>query len=132
VPPRLFTLDEARAALPAVREQAERLVSSRAEQLAAAARLAEVTGVSAGNGHGSEQSLLAELREELERAETGLAAAFQALADAGVVVKDVDAGLVDFPSRRDGADVFLCWQVGEPELTYWHGIDEGFAGRKPI
>jgi hypothetical protein len=106
--------------------------AGRAEQLAAAARLAEVTGVSAGNGHGPDQPLLAELRESLERTETELAAAFRALDEAGVVVKDVDAGLVDFPSRRDGQDVFLCWQVGERELAWWHGVDEGFAGRKPI
>jgi hypothetical protein len=132
VPPQLFTVAEARETLPEVRRQAERLVAGRAEQLAAAARLAEVTGVSAGNGHGPDKALLAELREALEGAETELAAAFRALDELGVVVKDVDAGLVDFPSRRDGEDVFLCWQVGEPDLSWWHGVDEGFAGRKPI
>ena len=132
MPPQLFTVTEAREALPEVRRQAERLVASRAEQLAAAARLAEVTGVSAGNGHGPDKALLAELRETLEGAETELAAAFRALDELGVVVKDVDAGLVDFPSKRDGDDVFLCWQVGEPDLSWWHGVDEGFAGRKPI
>ena len=132
MPPRLFTVGEAREALPEVRRHAERLVASRADQLAAAARLAEATGVSAGNGHGPGQALLDELREALERAEAELATAFRALDEAGVVVKDVDAGLVDFPSRRDGEDVFLCWQVGEPDLSWWHGIEEGFAGRKPI
>jgi hypothetical protein len=132
VPPQFFTVAEAREALPEVRRQAERLVASRAEQLAAAARLAEVTGVSAGNGHGPEKALLAELRGALEGAETELAAAFRALDELGVVVKDVDAGLVDFPSKRAGEDVFLCWQVGEPDLSWWHGVDEGFAGRKPI
>ena len=132
MPPRLFTVDEAREVLPEVRGHAERLVASRAEQLAAAARLAEVTGVSAGNGHGPDKALLAELRDELERAEAELATAFRALDEAGVVVKDVDAGLIDFPSRRDGRDVFLCWQVGELDLNWWHGVEEGFAGRKPI
>jgi hypothetical protein len=132
VPPRLFTLAEARASLPDVRRHAEQLVAARADQLAAAARLSEATGVSAGNGHAPDETLLATVRGELERAETELAAAFRALDDVGVVVKDVDAGLVDFPSRRDGADVFLCWQVGEPELAWWHGVEEGFAGRKPI
>ena len=132
MPPRLFTVDEAREALPEVRLQAERLVTSRADQLAAAARLAEVTGVSAGNGHGPDEAILAELRDTLERAETELAAAFRALDEAGVVVKDVDAGLIDFPSLRDGEDVFLCWRVGELDLGWWHGVDEGFAGRKRL
>jgi len=132
VPPRLFTIEEARASLPEVRRQAERLVEARADQLAAAGRLSEATGVSAGNGHGPGQELLAELRDALEQAETEFAAAFRALDEAGVVVKDVDAGLVDFPSRRDGRDVYLCWQVGEDDLAWWHGTEEGFAGRKPI
>jgi hypothetical protein len=50
----------------------------------------------------------------------------------GVELKDLELGLVDFPAERDGRRVFLCWQYGEPEVAYWHGTDEGFAGRKPI
>ena len=56
----------------------------------------------------------------------------QLLQAAGVLVKDLDRGLLDFPSRREGRDILLCWHVGEEEIRYWHGIDEGFAGRKPI
>jgi hypothetical protein len=54
------------------------------------------------------------------------------LAALGVVVKDLDAGLVDFPAERDGRAVFLCWQLGEDEVAFWHGVEEGFAGRKPL
>jgi hypothetical protein len=50
----------------------------------------------------------------------------------GVQVKDLDRGLVDFPALRDGEEVLLCWQVGEEVVAYWHGVDEGFAGRKPL
>ena len=50
----------------------------------------------------------------------------------GVLVKDLDRGLVDFPALRDGEEVLLCWQVGEDEVAFWHGVDEGFAGRKPL
>ena len=50
----------------------------------------------------------------------------------GVLVKDLDRGLVDFPALRDGEEVLLCWQVGEGEIAYWHGLEEGFAGRKPL
>jgi hypothetical protein len=49
-----------------------------------------------------------------------------------VQVKDLDRGLVDFPALHDGEEVLLCWQVGEDEVAYWHGVDEGFAGRKPL
>ena len=50
----------------------------------------------------------------------------------GCVVKDLDTGLVDFPSLRGGEKVYLCWKLGEARIGYWHGIEEGFAGRKPL
>jgi hypothetical protein len=50
----------------------------------------------------------------------------------GCVVKDLDLGLLDFPSMREGRPINLCWKAGEPELSHWHGTDEGFADRKPL
>ena len=50
----------------------------------------------------------------------------------GCIVKDIDLGTVDFPSVREGAQVYLCWKLGEPKIQHWHGIEEGFAGRKPL
>jgi hypothetical protein len=50
----------------------------------------------------------------------------------GCVVKDLDIGLVDFPTLFRGREVYLCWRLGEPAIAYWHAIDEGFAGRKEI
>lgn len=50
----------------------------------------------------------------------------------GCVVKDLETGLVDFPSLRGGEEVYLCWKLGEERIGYWHGIEEGFAGRKPL
>ena len=50
----------------------------------------------------------------------------------GCLVKDLDTGLVDFPSLRGGEKVYLCWKLGEEHIGYWHGIEEGFAGRKPL
>lgn len=50
----------------------------------------------------------------------------------GCVVKDIDLGLIDFPSQRDGRPVYLCWKTGEAEVMFWHGTGEGFADRKPI
>ncbi len=47
-------------------------------------------------------------------------------------MKDLDSGLLDFPSKRDGDVVLLCWRVGEPEIGWWHTVEEGFAGRKPL
>jgi len=50
----------------------------------------------------------------------------------GVQVKDLDIGLLDFPCEVDGRTVLLCWKLGEKSITHWHGVSEGFAGRKPI
>ena len=50
----------------------------------------------------------------------------------GVVVKDLDLGLLDFPGMRDGEEVELCWQVGEDAVSHWHPLEAGYRGRKPI
>ena len=50
----------------------------------------------------------------------------------GAIVKDLDEGLVDFPARREGEEILLCWRLGEDDVAFWHGLEEGFAGRRPI
>jgi hypothetical protein len=50
----------------------------------------------------------------------------------GCVVKDIDLGLVDFPSMRDDEPIYLCWKLGEPVVAYWHGVEEGFSARRPL
>ncbi len=50
----------------------------------------------------------------------------------GVLVKDLDQGLCDFPHQRDGRMVYLCWKLDEDEVTWWHDVDAGFAGRQPL
>ena len=62
----------------------------------------------------------------------GIARCVARIHEAGALVKDLDEGLVDFPARREGEDVLLCWRLGEEEIGYWHGLEEGFSGRKPL
>lgn len=62
----------------------------------------------------------------------GLTKKVTELEDLGVRVKDLDYGLVDFPADRYGEKVMLCWRYGEPDVSYWHGLDEGFNQRKPL
>jgi len=61
-----------------------------------------------------------------------LRAALTELQGAEVVLRDLDKGLVDFPSIRDDSEIYLCWVEGEPEITWWHQIDAGFQGRQPL
>ena len=131
---RQFTPEEAAALLPRVRELAETMVELRS-------KLRSSHGASEGwgravssNGGGRRPPGLVE--EERERA--AVAAEFQATLNAieelGVLVKDVDTGLLDFPARHPvtGESVLLCWKLGENEIGFWHGEDEGFAGRKSL
>jgi len=85
-----------------------------------------------GNGGGLGTSDFAELEAELEAVGSEIERCLAQLDDAGVQVKDLDSGLLDFPARHEGREILLCWRVGEDRVAYWHGIDEGFAGRKPI
>jgi hypothetical protein len=129
---RLFTPEQARAALDDVRPLVERLVEHRADLLAAQARLAELAAGVAGNGGGIDPAKPSAFLAAAEAAEAGIGDTVAALQELGAVVKDLDAGLVDFPSERDGTLVFLCWQLGEDTVAYWHGLEEGFAGRQPL
>ena len=69
---------------------------------------------------------------ELNAVMTNLYKAMEALEASGVSIKHVDEGLLDFPSKRFNEEVWLCWKVGEDEVKFWHGKDEGFMGRKPL
>jgi hypothetical protein len=69
---------------------------------------------------------------EVARPLVVLSVAVAELQGLDIVVRDVERGLVDFPALRDGDEVYLCWLVDEPEVGHWHGIDSGFAGRRPL
>ena len=129
---RHFTPEEANEALAQVRPLAERLVERRADLLAARARMAELAARIGGNGGGIDPSVPATLARAAAAAEEVIRETVTELHDLGVVVKDLDAGLIDFPALRDGVEVLLCWQLGEEAVLYWHGADEGFEGRKPL
>ena len=129
---RIFTRAEAEEALRTLRPVAERMVELRARQREAAARHADLRGSLASNGHGLTVNDLALAEEELVRLGAELGACVEELTAAGAQVKDLDAGLLDFPALRDGEEILLCWRVGEERIDFWHGADEGFAGRKPL
>jgi len=71
-------------------------------------------------------------QRELDAVSTRLLAKAEEIESTGCVLRDLEIGLVDFPFRSRTGTVFLCWRVGEPVILFWHGADEGFAGRKPI
>ena len=132
VPKRLFTPREANSALDEVRPVAERLVAVRARMRELVAEQGKLVTEIGGNGAGYVAGDLNVAQGELEHLAEEVAAAVAELDALGVVVKDLDLGLLDFPGTRDGEEVELCWQVGEAAVEYWHPLEVGFRGRKPI
>jgi hypothetical protein len=129
---RYFTPEEANAALAEVRPAAESLVAHRRTMSVAATRRAKLVHRIAGNGGDFDPQEPRTLQEQFEAEAAAVAQCVEQLERLGVVVKDLDRGLVDFPALREDEEVLLCWQVGEDEVAFWHGLDEGFAGRKPL
>jgi len=128
--PRTFTLDEARALLPEVREIVETMRDHKREFDRKRALLKDAGKHAGGNGHAPADALGAQ--RDAERLVEEIQERIRRLAAMGVEVKGIDDGLVDFPSERDGRIVYLCWRIGEPDILYWHDLDAGFRGRRPL
>ncbi|HMK07891.1 MAG TPA: DUF2203 domain-containing protein [Anaerolineales bacterium] len=122
---RLFTVDEANRLLPKLRPIVADVMAARAHLVEMQPALAPVLEKMLGNG-GSR--LTAELLQTFER----LRADVRAVEAMGVLIKDLETGLLDFPSRREGSVVLLCWRYGESSVGHWHDVDSGFAGRQPL
>jgi hypothetical protein len=132
VAPRYFTLAEANEALEAVRPLTEELVEHRRALVELQERQAALTARIAGNGGDLEPRELQDVQEQLDVEVAGIARSVARIHEAGALVKDLDEGLVDFPAQRDGEEVLLCWRLGEEEIGFWHGLEEGFSGRRPL
>ena len=129
---RYFTAEEANEALVEVRPLTEELVGHRRALVELQERQSALTARIAGNGGNVEPHELEEVQEQLDEEVAGIARCVARIHEVGALVKDLDDGLVDFPATRDGRDVLLCWRLGEDEIGFWHGLDEGFSGRKPL
>ena len=129
---RHFTVEEANEALAEVRPLTEELVSHRRALVELQERQAALATRISGNGGNVEPSELQGVQERLDEEVAGIARCVARIHELGAQVKDLDEGLVDFPALRGGDEVLLCWRLGEDELEFWHGLDEGFSGRKRL
>jgi hypothetical protein len=121
---RHFTRAEANALLPQLnallgqlRESKDALTDEEAHEA-----LAEAAPANGGGGEGRQVGVaFLEVRRLLE-----------AIGESGIVLRDIDRGLVDFPALIDGREVYLCWELGEDEVAYWHDLEGGYGGREPL
>jgi len=129
---RVFTLEEANAALTELRPIVERMVQHRRDLTAAQTRQVELVTRIAGNGGDMVPSDLHDLAEAIQREADAISDCAERISQAGAQVKSLEEGLLDFPAKRGEEDVLLCWKLGEDEILFWHGIDEGFSARKRL
>jgi hypothetical protein len=129
---RHFTPEEANAELDEVRPLVEQMVERRRAHAEALERQEELEGRIRGNGGGIPPATLADAAAEIERLERELSGLVDEIIEHGAEVKDIDEGLIDFPALRRGETVLLCWKLGEDEIRYWHRVEDGFAGRRPL
>lgn len=132
---RLWTVEEADRRLPSLTELLAQL-QSWAKRLAAVdgelGRLAGFWGTEIGSSDHPDHELATRLERERSNLEARLHESVRALADEGIEVKDLGAGLVDFYGFEGGELVYLCWRVGESEVGFFHTLTAGFAGRTPL
>jgi len=131
--PRFFTVEEANDLVGTLQMEFGRLAQVRSEiaPLVEAMGSAEAAVAVLQEG-GPPPRGRAREAERLRLLAGEITAAVERVNGLGCLVKDLERGLVDFYSLREGEPVLLCWQFGEPAVTHWHGVDEGFAGRRPI
>ena len=135
-----FTITEANKALPKVNEKFSKALQIRNEismiekriQVSMTDANVSQTEMYSDNRHANPLKTYIELKQELNSAVTRLYHTIESLESMGVSLKGLDEGLVDFPSKRFDKDVWLCWKFGETEIKFWHDMDNGFMGRKPI
>jgi len=121
-----FTTNEANAALPDVIKKFEYALAKKNE----ISKLEQKLQMSLSTTNSFEEYVT--LKQKLNSAITKFYESVEVLENTGVMVKSIEQGLLDFPSKRFNEEVLLCWKYGETEIKFWHDKDSGFMGRKPI
>ncbi len=130
--PKIFTAEEANRLIPTLEPLMRRLQAKRQQLRERQQALEEFRIRASRDGGVVPGSQVAEAKTEAARLLAEIQEGVQQIESWGCVVKDLDRGLVDFLARLGREQVFLCWHLGEEQIRYWHGLQEGFAGRKPL
>ncbi len=130
---RLFTLQEAESLLPEVEAAVRQAISLKQEMIQAQLeRQAWLSRVASAGGTRVDHSVSAGYAGRVEESANRLQSTLNGIEALGCLMKDLDMGLLDFPTVFQGEEVYLCWKLGERSIGFWHGVTEGFQGRKPI
>src|SRR4051794_3064310 len=128
-----FTLVEAQSLIPEVDRLLREALDAKSDYEAAARAISDFSQhVMMMGGVLVDRERVSKSRSRRDEAGARLRSAIEAVQETGCLIKDLDIGLVDFPTLFRGVEVYLCWKLGESGIEFWHGVDEGFRGRKPI
>jgi hypothetical protein len=131
--PRYFTLAEAEQMLPEVDKALRDALFHKSEYQAADEELKRTTQrVRMSGGSRVDQGAFLATRARRDTSAAALKEIFDRIEEIGVLVKDLEIGLIDFLTLYRGKEVCLCWKLGEERIAFWHGMEEGFRGRKEI
>ncbi len=129
--PHIFTLEEADALLPRLREVLSEMRQKKASLDGLREELASMIRTAAGNGHLLQEEVQRK-RSEAKALAEGLDNLLDKLNGMGCELKGLEQGLIDFPAERQGRTVYLCWRLDEARITHWHELEAGYAGRQPL
>ena len=129
---RHYTLEEAEAALPWVRDAIDSMRTATTELLDARTKLSALLEAIRSNGGSTHDQEVHDLRSRVEESTEALRLPLEEFENKGIIIRDLQRGLIDFPALRNGREVYLCWLYGEERIDYWHELDTGFAGRRPL
>ena len=129
---RYFTLEEAQDLVDWLQETFDAIEPLKQQLAQAKERVQELTVNMQSNGGTETQDQLDQAHQELQGAEDGIDEHTYAIVERGIILRGVEHALVDFPAMRGGRKVYLCWLVGEKEISQWHEVDAGFDGRQPL
>ena len=130
---RFFTLLEAERLLPGIERLLRSLIDLKRQYEAADTELSGVAQrIAMAGGMVPPRERIAKLRSRKDASARAMKSAFEEITETGCQVKDVDIGLVDFPTLYRGQEVYLCWKLGENGIGFWHHIDAGYRGRRPV
>ena len=129
---RHFTLEEANDILPWLQETLGGVMPLRDELAARQEELLALLRDRRGNGASSKEREATELQRTVDRVTQQLQRRLREISDKGIIVRDLGRWLVDFPSYREGREVYLCWIRGEEQIGYWHETNVGYGSRQPL
>lgn len=129
--PRHFSVEEANQLLPRLRELLTKAQPLKQELDHVRGELRRLLERAQGNGHAAEAAVAA-VNQRGEELAGELRSLVQETAALGCQLRDLDLGLVDFPALRAGREILLCWRLGEERVAFWHDLEAGYAGRKPL